>query len=119
MRMSDDLPVLIEIVNGELRIRRVLPILDEVVSEGLGTFEDVDVVVYRANSEIPTRGRVSAGPAEQGPTHHDTEVANTRDPSTPHRVVLDVMADPRVAPRRRGAWSARRTTAIEWKAAVG
>lgn len=48
LRLSEDLPIVIEVVDREDRIRDVLPILDEMVTEGLVTIEDVDVLVYRA-----------------------------------------------------------------------
>jgi uncharacterized protein len=51
LRMSEDLPVLIEVIDREDRIRRALPILDEMVTEGLITLEDVDVLFYRANEK--------------------------------------------------------------------
>ncbi|HEY3373536.1 MAG TPA: DUF190 domain-containing protein [Candidatus Aquicultor sp.] len=47
LRLSDDLPIVIEIVDREDRINAFLPILDEMVSEGLVTLEDVDILVYR------------------------------------------------------------------------
>lgn len=48
LRLSEDLPIVIEVVDREYRIRDVLPILDEMVTEGLVTIEDVEVLVYRA-----------------------------------------------------------------------
>jgi len=48
LRLSDDLPIVIEVVDREDRVREVLPILDEMVTEGLVTIEDVEVLVYRA-----------------------------------------------------------------------
>lgn len=51
LRMSEDLPVLIEVIDREDRIRGALPIVDEMVTEGLVTLEDVDVLFYRANEK--------------------------------------------------------------------
>jgi uncharacterized protein len=48
LRLSEDLPVLIEIVDTAEKIDRLLPALDEMVSEGLVTVERVEVVAYRA-----------------------------------------------------------------------
>lgn len=48
LRLSEDLPIVIEVVDREDRIRDALPILDEMVTEGLVTIEDVEVLVYRA-----------------------------------------------------------------------
>jgi PII-like signaling protein len=50
LRLSEDLPVLIEIVDQEDRIRAVLPELDEMVGDGLITLERVEVVAYRPKS---------------------------------------------------------------------
>ena len=46
LRLSEDLPVVIDIVDLPERINRLLPILDEMVSEGLITLENVHVVKY-------------------------------------------------------------------------
>ena len=51
LRLSQDLPVVIEIVDTEERIERVLPILDEMVSEGMVTLERVQIVAYRSSAE--------------------------------------------------------------------
>jgi PII-like signaling protein len=48
LRLSQDLPVLIEVVDSSDRIDKLLPILDEMVSEGLVTMEKVRVVKYSA-----------------------------------------------------------------------
>ena len=48
LRLSSDLPVLVEIVDQEDRIRAVLPELDTMVGDGLITLEKVEVIAYRA-----------------------------------------------------------------------
>jgi PII-like signaling protein len=50
LRLSEDLPVLIEAVDEEERLRAVLPELDAMVADGLITLERVEVIAYRANS---------------------------------------------------------------------
>jgi PII-like signaling protein len=50
LRLSEDLPVLIEIVDSEEQIERLLPILDEMVTEGLVTLEKVRVLKYAAKA---------------------------------------------------------------------
>ncbi len=50
LRLSEDLPVVIEIVDTEEKIAAVLPALDEMIAEGLVTLEAVDVIAYRANA---------------------------------------------------------------------
>jgi uncharacterized protein len=47
LRLSEDLPVLIEAVDSEDRLRAVLPTLDSMVDDGLITLERVEVVAYR------------------------------------------------------------------------
>lgn len=49
LRLSEDLPIVIEIVDSEEKISRLLPRLDEMVLEGLITLEKVQVVMYRAD----------------------------------------------------------------------
>lgn len=47
LRLSDDLPLVVEIVDSEERIRGFLPKLDAMVVDGLVTLERVEVVIYR------------------------------------------------------------------------
>jgi len=47
LRLSEDLPILIEVVDEEERIRAILPQLDEMVGDGLITLERVEVLAYR------------------------------------------------------------------------
>lgn len=55
LRLSEDLPILIEVVDEEAKIRAVLPELDVMVTEGLITLERVDVIAYRSpESESPS-----------------------------------------------------------------
>ncbi|HUY21241.1 MAG TPA: DUF190 domain-containing protein [Acidimicrobiales bacterium] len=51
LRLSEDLPLVIEVVDTEQHIQRVLPMLDEMVSDGMLTLERVEVVTYRAGPE--------------------------------------------------------------------
>ena len=52
LRLSEDLPVLIEIVDTEDNISKLLPFLDETVQEGLITMEKVRVIKYRHSKDI-------------------------------------------------------------------
>jgi len=47
LRLSEDLPIIIEIVDSEEKINKFLPQLDNMVKEGLITLEKVNVIVYR------------------------------------------------------------------------
>ena len=53
LRLSMDLPLIIEIVDSEEKINSFLPVLDEMMRGGLVTLEQVRVIDYRAN-EVPT-----------------------------------------------------------------
>jgi len=48
LRLSMDLPVVIEIVDAEDKIQSFLPVLDEMMKGGLVTLEKVKVIHYRA-----------------------------------------------------------------------
>jgi uncharacterized protein len=47
LRLSEDLPMVIEIVDKPERIEAFLPELDEMIQEGLVTLEKVKVIAYR------------------------------------------------------------------------
>ena len=47
LRLSEDLPVVIEIVDTDENIERLMPFLDGVIGEGLITKEVADVIFYR------------------------------------------------------------------------
>ncbi len=51
LRLSEDLPVVIEIVDSPEQIDRVVPILDEMVGDGMLTLERVQIVSYRSSDE--------------------------------------------------------------------
>ena len=48
LRLSEDLPVVIEIVDTAEKIEAFLPTLQEMVQEGLVTLERAEVILYRA-----------------------------------------------------------------------
>jgi PII-like signaling protein len=49
MRLSQDLPIVIEVVEFAERIEKMLPRLDEMIGGGLVTLEKVRVILYRSN----------------------------------------------------------------------
>ena len=49
LRLSEDLPVLIEIVDSMAKIEAFLPQIDQIVKDGLITIEPVRVIKYRAD----------------------------------------------------------------------
>jgi len=48
LRLSSDLPIVVEIVDTEEKIEAFLPLIEEVVGEGLATLEKVEVRFYRS-----------------------------------------------------------------------
>jgi uncharacterized protein len=50
LRLSEDLPMVIEIVDQPDRIAAFLPHLDAMITEGLVTLEKVRVIAYRHNT---------------------------------------------------------------------
>jgi uncharacterized protein len=49
LRLSQDLPIVIEVVEYSERIEKILPKLDEMVGGGLITLEKVRVILYRSS----------------------------------------------------------------------
>src|SRR5256885_5566137 len=47
LRLSMDLPIVIEIVESEEKVKEFLPVLDEMMGGGLVTLEKVKVIHYR------------------------------------------------------------------------
>lgn len=52
LRLSMDLPVIIEIVDSEEKIQSFLPALDEMIKGGLVILEQVRVIDYRGEAEV-------------------------------------------------------------------
>jgi len=51
LRLSEDLPIIIEIVDSEEKIEKFLPLLDPMIKEGLVTLEKANVLLYRAGQD--------------------------------------------------------------------
>ncbi|MDE2489492.1 MAG: DUF190 domain-containing protein [Elusimicrobia bacterium] len=49
LELSYDLPIVVEIVDTEANVKKLLPKLSEMVTEGLVTMEKVHVILYRAD----------------------------------------------------------------------
>ena len=56
LRLSDDLPMVIEIVDTEDQINAFLPVLDAMIGGGLVTLEKVRVLHYRHDAKPGTAG---------------------------------------------------------------
>jgi uncharacterized protein len=50
LRLSEDLPIVVEIVDSADKIDALLPVIEEMVEEGLITLEKVRVLQYRHKS---------------------------------------------------------------------
>lgn len=44
--LSTDLPIMISVIDAEEKIRKVLPVMDEMVNEGLIALSDVEIIKY-------------------------------------------------------------------------
>jgi len=51
LRLSEDLPILIEIADQSDRIQKIIPTLDQMVDEGLMTLEKVNIIKYKHGSK--------------------------------------------------------------------
>ena len=51
LRLSEDLPIVIEVADTAERIEAVMPKIDEMVREGLVTLERVEILKYRAQGD--------------------------------------------------------------------
>lgn len=53
LRLSEDLPMVIEIVDKPERIAEFLPELNAMIGEGLVTLEKIRVIIYRRGQDRP------------------------------------------------------------------
>ena len=53
LRLSEDLPIIVEIVDKRERINLLLPFLDEHVKDGLVTVEEIEILHYQSGREHP------------------------------------------------------------------
>lgn len=52
LRLSSDLPIVVEIVDTKERIESFLPTIEEAIQEGLATLEKVEIRWYRSGGEL-------------------------------------------------------------------
>ncbi len=52
LRLSQDLPIVVEIVDALDRIEAFMPVVDDAISEGLATLERVQVRFYRSGRKL-------------------------------------------------------------------
>lgn len=48
LRLSTDLPIVVEIIDTEEKIQAFLPAVDDAIGEGLATLENVEIRFYRS-----------------------------------------------------------------------
>jgi uncharacterized protein len=53
LRLSEDLPIVVEIVDTREKIEAFMPVVDRVISEGLATLERVEIRFYRGGEPPP------------------------------------------------------------------
>ena len=54
LRLSEDLPIVVEIVDKPERIADLLPLIDGMIDQGLVTLEKIRVIAYRHNNPAGT-----------------------------------------------------------------
>lgn len=52
LRLSEDLPIIIEIVDTIEKIEGFLPLVDDAINEGLATVEKVNIRFYRSGKSV-------------------------------------------------------------------
>ena len=50
LRLSVDLPIVVEIVDSKEKIEQLLPLIDGAINDGLVTLENVEIRFYRSGS---------------------------------------------------------------------
>ena len=60
MSLSSDRPIMLSVVDEETKIRAYLPVLEEMVHEGLVVLSDVDVIKYTHRLEPPLPREVTS-----------------------------------------------------------
>jgi len=60
LRLSQDLPIVIEIVDKPERIAEFLPDMDKFITEGLVTLEDIRVIAYRHSRDADADAQTDA-----------------------------------------------------------
>ena len=68
LRLSQDLPVVVEIIDSQEKIERFLPVLDGMMASGLITMERAEVLQYGAEEARPIKI------VKQEPSSHNLKV---------------------------------------------
>jgi PII-like signaling protein len=83
LRLSEDLPILIEVVESEDRMALLTGILDEMVPEGLVTMENVRVLKYAPGTADPSAAPAAPPSPEHRAGEEGEEAPGPRDPVPP------------------------------------
>ena len=87
LRLSEDLPIVLELVDTPEQVERLLPILDEMVNEGLVTMEKVRVVKYAPGTpltpRLSERGRRTSSSVLRTPQSRGIPTASQAKAMTP------------------------------------
>ena len=89
LRLSEDLPIVVEIVDRPDRIAGFLPTLDEMVVEGMVTLEKVRTIIYRRNhgAEPPSDDEIQLDTSEYSPA--PVFASEAPPASDPARQIID------------------------------
>ena len=66
LRLSTDLPIVVEIVDGLDKIEAFMPVVDQAIGEGLATLERVNVRFYRSGKPSGQPARPDANERGEG-----------------------------------------------------
>lgn len=55
LRLSMDLPIVIEIIDTQEKIEAFLPVIDGLITEGMATLERVEIRLYRSGETTPQK----------------------------------------------------------------
>lgn len=53
LRLSEDLPIIVELVDTQEKLEAFLELIDHAISDGLATLEKAEVKFYRSGDKIP------------------------------------------------------------------
>lgn len=82
LHLSEDLPIVIEIVDNETKIKEFLPVLEEMIDSGLATIEKVHAIAYGDLQQAPG---TASPPSRWMPLINWLSVRRKRMPTTDRR----------------------------------
>lgn len=74
LNLSHDAPILLTVVDSEPKLRAFIPVLDQMVKQGLVVLSDVDVIKYSHGQALPSSQKSNTGRAEaHGPQTEEAQ----------------------------------------------